>query len=75
MRTNVSTLLREFPRVRRAALAGEDVIIETREGNLRLVADRPAAGEVLGALKERIIASTDDIVNPTSSHNDWKASL
>lgn len=33
MKTTVSTLLREFPKVRRAALSGETVIIKTREGD------------------------------------------
>ncbi len=34
MKSNVSTLLREFSKVRNAALAGEEVIIVTRGGNL-----------------------------------------
>jgi hypothetical protein len=74
MKTNVSTLLREFPKVRRAALAGETVIIETREGNLRLTADRPEHGSALGCLKGRMRVS-GDIVGPTTSADAWKPSL
>ncbi len=74
MKTNVTTLLREFPKVRRAALAGETVIIETREGNLRLTADRPEHGAALGRLKGRMRVR-GDIVGPTSSAGEWQASL
>ena len=38
MDINVSGLLRNFARVRRAALAGETVVIATRDGNLVLAA-------------------------------------
>ena len=38
MHINVSGLLRDFARVRRAALAGETVVIATRDGNLVLAA-------------------------------------
>ena len=38
MHINVSGLLRNFARVRRAALAGETVVIATRDGNLVLAA-------------------------------------
>lgn len=44
MRVNVSGLLRNFARVRRAALAGETVVIATRDGNLVLSA-QPRAGD------------------------------
>jgi hypothetical protein len=75
MITNVSTLLREFPKVRRAALAGEDVIIKTREGNLRLVADQPVGVGILGAMKGQITRSDDSIAEPTTMEQDWSPSL
>ena len=36
MDSTVTELLRDFPRVKRAVLAGEAVIIKSREGNFRL---------------------------------------
>ena len=75
MKTNASTLLREFPKVRRAALAGEDVIIETREGNLRLTADRPTGGSILGSMKGRFGQTDDRIIEPTTTADDWNPSL
>ena len=44
MRINVSGLLRNFAKVRRAALAGETVVIATRDGNLVLAA-QPQVGD------------------------------
>jgi hypothetical protein len=75
MKANVSTLLREFPKVRRAALSGEEVIIVTREGNLRITAERPAGRGILGALKGQVLLTADDLDEPTSGEGDWKASL
>ena len=75
MKTNVSTLLREFPKVRRAALSGETVIIKTREGDLRLTADKPSGSSILGAMKSSILASDDSIAEPTTHSEDWNASL
>ncbi len=75
MRTNVSTLLREFPRVRRAALAGEDVIIETREGNLILRAEAAEKGPVFGSMANRIIETADDIDAPTLPETEWGPAL
>lgn len=75
MRTNVTTLLRDFPKVRKAAFAGEEVIIVTRDGNLRLSAV-PASGEsILGSLKGEITFADDDLDQPTTSESDWKPSL
>ena len=71
MRTNVRTLLREFPRIRRAVLAGEDVIIETREGNLRLPAEKAPGHEILGSMKNQISYIDDSIVGPTTKNSDW----
>jgi hypothetical protein len=75
MKTNVSTLLREFPKVRRAALSGEDVIIVTREGNLRLTADKPEGGSILGCMKGQVLYSDDKLDEPTTTDDEWNASL
>lgn len=47
MHINVSGLLRNFAKVRRAALAGETVVIATRDGNLVLAA-QPQRGDPSG---------------------------
>ena len=75
MRTNVSTLLREFPKVRQAAMAGEEVIIVTREGNLRLTAEPCNGASILGSFKTEMIATDDDLDQPSTLATDWKASL
>ena len=75
MKTNVSTLLREFPRVRRAVLSGEEVLVVTREGNLRITADKPEGASVLGCLKAVITSCDDSIVEPTMTDAEWKPSL
>ena len=72
MRTNVSTLLWEFPKVRRAALAGEEVIIETREGNLVLTAQVTEEAPLYGSMKDRVVASSDDIDTPTMPDSEWE---
>lgn len=75
MKTNVSTLLREFPKVRQAALAGEEVIIVTREGNLLLTAE-PVSGEaILGSRKGLIHFADDRLDEPTLSESEWNPSL
>jgi len=75
MKTNVSTLLREFPRVRQAALAGEEVIISTREGDLRLTAVASSAKSILGSRKDRIRFADDQLDAPTLPENEWRPSL
>jgi hypothetical protein len=75
MKTNVTTLLRDFPKVRRAAFAGEEVIIETREGDLRLTAVSRTGESILGSLKDEITFADDDLDQPTSPESDWKPSL
>lgn len=75
MRTNVSTLLREFPKVRQAAMAGEEVIIVTREGNLRLTAESRTGAPILGSLKDEITFADDDLDKPTTLESEWKPSL
>jgi hypothetical protein len=65
MKTNVSMQLREFPKLRNAALAGEEVIIVTREGSLRLTAE-PRPGEtILGSRKGRLHFTDDRLDEPT----------
>lgn len=66
MKISAVTLLREFPKVRRAALSGEAVIIKTREGNLRLTRDDSSQRPILGCLKGRVVACAGDIDQPTS---------
>lgn len=75
MQTNVSELLRNFPKVRRAALAGERVVIHTREGNLILTAEKPAGRSLFGVLAATInskgLSETDSGALPS----DWEPSL
>ncbi|MFZ4775288.1 MAG: hypothetical protein ACOYM3_08005 [Terrimicrobiaceae bacterium] len=72
MQTNVSTLLRDFPRVRRAAMRGERVIIKTREGNLVLEAEKPKVNQLLGKWKGRVrVAKGVDLTTPTTSDSEW----
>ena len=75
MKTNVSGLLRDFPKIRRAALAGEEVLVETREGNLLIVAERPPATSLYGSMKDDIASSADDLDAPTLPTTEWDASL
>ena len=71
MRVNVSGLLRDFARVRKAALSGERVVVTTREGNLVLTAETSAASELFGALSNIILSSDDDIDRPTLPNEHW----
>lgn len=75
MKTNVSTLLREFPKVRQAAMRGEEVIIVTREGNLRLSAVSQAGAQIIGARKQSLQCHDDKLDQPTVPEKQWKASL
>lgn len=75
METNVSTLLREFPKIRRAALAGETVTVHTREGDLWITAARPAATQLLGSLKGLVTKTPDDLDSPTAPDATWTPSL
>jgi hypothetical protein len=71
METNVSTLLREFPKVRRAALAGEKVVIHTREGDLLLTVAPAKEQNALGCLAGMVLFSDDTIDQPTTQEPDW----
>jgi hypothetical protein len=75
METNVSTLLREFPKVRRAALAGERVIVHTREGDLWITAAKDASKPLLGSLQGMLQQSEDDLDQPTATDEGWNPSL
>ncbi len=75
MKTNVSTLLREFPKVRRAALAGEEVIVVTREGNLRITAEPPSGETILGSYRGGIQFRDDRLDEPTLPESEWKPGL
>lgn len=75
METNVSTLLREFPKVRRAALAGERVVVHTREGDLWITAAPSEAKPILGALKGMVAWTADDLEQSTTKAEDWSPSL
>jgi hypothetical protein len=75
MKTNVTTLLREFPRVRRVALRGEPVLISSREGDLLLTAAPKAADSLLGAMSNWSAEFHEDLTQPTSSDPDWVPSL
>jgi hypothetical protein len=75
MKTNVSGLLRDFPRIRRAALSGEKVLVETREGNLLIVAENPPTRQLYGCMRDEIVMSADSIDEPTMPTTEWGASL
>lgn len=72
MQASVSTLLREFPKVRRAALRGERVVIATREGNLILTAENSPEASILGAFSGKIrFKKGADLTLPTSNESEW----
>lgn len=75
MKINVSALLREFPKVRNAALAGEEIIIVTRSGNLRLTAE-PRSGESILGSRKGLLSFADDLLDqPTLPEGEWNPSL
>ena len=75
MEATVTELLREFPRLRRAALAGEKVIIRSREGDLQLTRESSKPVSLVGAMQGQLVRSADDIDRPTTKESDWAASL
>ena len=65
MQINVSGLLRNFARVRRAALAGETVVIATRDGNLVLARQTQVGDPLRGtgpSATDRSGANLDSVV-------------
>jgi hypothetical protein len=75
MESTVTELLRDFPRVKRAVLAGEVVIIKSREGNFRLTLDTPASDNLIGCLKGLVARTDEDIDGPTSDGLSWESKL
>jgi hypothetical protein len=75
MEATVTELRREFPRLRRAALAGERVIIRSREGDLQLTRDTAKPASLVGAMQGQIIHSADDIDEPSTTDADWGGSV
>ena len=75
MKTNVSILLREFPKIRRAAFAGEEVVVVTRDGNLRITAEPPSGESILGSCGGKIRFHDDLLDEPTLPENEWNPSL
>jgi hypothetical protein len=75
MQTNVSELLRNFPKIRRAALAGERVVIRTREGNLVLTAEKPEGRSLFGSLSAMIDSTPLTAEESGADEADWEPSL
>ena len=75
MKTTVTTLLRDFPKVRRAALRGEQVLISSREGDLLLTAAPKPKGSVLGSMSNWSAEFMEDPAVPTLPSGDWDPSL
>jgi len=75
MQTNVSGLLREFPKYRQAAMAGHKVLIKTREGDLTLSAHKKSDSALLGCLKGVFQATAHDLTRPTLPEKNWKFGL
>ena len=74
METTVTELLREFPKVRRAVLSGETVLIRSREGVMRLTLDPPEPQGLVGALRG-LVRTRKDLTTPTTAPSDWIPSL
>ena len=72
MQTNVSGLLREFPKYRQAAMAGQKVLIKTREGDLTLSAHKKADTALLGCMKGVFQSTSHDLIRPTLPEKNWK---
>jgi hypothetical protein len=74
MQATITELLREFPKVKRAVLSGETVIIRSREGNMRLTLDRPESLLLVGGLRG-LVRTREDLTTPTTVPEDWNPSL
>ncbi len=70
----MTQLLREFPKVKRAVLSGETVIIQSREGNMRLTLDLQEPQALVGGLRG-LVRAQGDLISPTSEPMDWNPSL
>jgi hypothetical protein len=52
-------------------LSGEEVIIHTREGGLRLSIYKPQGASVLGRCREQILRADDNLDEPSTRAADW----
>lgn len=75
MEASVTELLREFPRLRRAALAGEKIIIRSREGDLQLMREPSQPATLVGVMRGQLVSAADDIDQPATKDTEWVASL
>ena len=75
MEATVTELLREFPRVRRAVLAGETVIIKAREGDMRLTLDASPTGSRIGCMRGLVVRSDENIDQPSTDDVSWDSNL
>lgn len=75
MHTNLSELLRNFPKVRHAALGGERVVIRTREGNLVLMADRPRGRSLFDKLSANIDSQGLTETDSSTRETGWDRGL
>lgn len=75
MQTNVSGLLREFPKYRQAAMAGHKVLIKTREGDLTLSAHKKSDSALMGCMKGVFQPTSHDLTRPTLPEKNWKYGL
>ena len=75
MITNVSTLLRKFPKIRRAALSGEKVVVRTREGDLLISAAPTSKTPLLGSLQGVCTFFDDNLDKPTLPEEEWDLEL
>ena len=71
MQVNMLDAKNQLSKLVKAAVSGEEVIIETREGNLRLVADTPSGSTILGCMKAQLLRIDDDVVSLTTTADEW----
>jgi hypothetical protein len=73
MRIKASVLLRDFPGVRQAVLAGEEVLIETPEGTLRLTREETtSASSAWGILRGELVEASEALDEPTTRWEEWE---
>jgi hypothetical protein len=75
MDINVSNLLREFPKVRRAALSGERVTVHTREGDLWITAAQQESVSSFGGMKGAMLQTVDDLERSVTQTEEWESGL
>jgi hypothetical protein len=73
MRVRASVLLRNFPAICRAGLAGERIVIETREGNLVRTAEKPQPSALFGSLSSAIDSRDLSEKDSGADSLDWLA--